>query len=237
MSDATGAIPAFQDIVLRHSTDAALLLHPQDGVVYVSPACEHVTGLPSTHFMGMMAADWVHPDDVPSAIEQRRAADEDGHSGPTLLRGRHGDGTYHWYEAEWWHVATNHTVLHIRDAQHQQAAITSAVRDLALLTTVLGHSGVVAMTVDPAGPVRLLGGNAAGLGWPPGATAPSTWWSLVHPEDHRAFTAAVLGTNGREAIVHLADGDGGWQPWRVRTVDLQRDPRAGAIILYATKDS
>lgn len=235
MAEAQSAIPAFQDIVLRHSTDAAFLLHPEDGVVYVSPACEHVTGLASTKFMGMMAADWVHPEDVPAAIEQRRLADEDGHSGPTLLRGRHGDGTFHWYEAEWWHVATNHTVLHIRDAQSQQVAITSAVRDLALLTTVLEHSGTVAMTVDPAGPVRLLNGTAAVLGWPLGTPVPSTWWSLVHPEDHRTFTAAVLGDGRREAVVHLSDGDGGWLPWRIRAVDLQRDPRAGTVVVYATK--
>jgi PAS domain-containing protein len=206
-------------------------------VVYVSPACEHVTGLPSNRFMGMMAADWVHPEDVPSAIEQRRLADEDGHSGPTLLRGRHGDGDYHWYEAEWWHVATNHTVLHIRNAQSQQAAITSAVRDLALFTAVLEHSGTVAMRVDPAGPVRFLSGSAAALGWRAGVPAPSTWWSLVHPEDHRRFTATVLGDPSRDAIVHFSDGDGGWRAWRIRTVDLQRDPRVGAVILYATAAS
>lgn len=236
MTEASGTIPAFQDIVLRHSTDAALLLHPTDGVVYVSPACEHVTGLRSTQFLGMMAADWVHPEDVPAAIEARRAADDDGHCGPMLLRGRHGDGSYHWYEAEWWHVATNHTVLHVRDVQRQQAAITATVNDLALLTAALEHSGTVAMVVDHAGSLRLLGGSAGTLGWPARERTPSTWWSLVHPEDHRRFAATIVDAPA-SAVVHFGDGRGNWSAWKVRSVDLQRDPRAGAIIVYADKDS
>ena len=83
---------AFESLVLRHSADAAMLLHPTEGVVYASPAMAHVMGLPPEQFLGMYAAQWVHPDDVEVAIGQRREAEVQGHSGPIELRGRHGDG-------------------------------------------------------------------------------------------------------------------------------------------------
>jgi len=40
-------VRAFEDMVLEHSSDAAMILHPVDGVVYASPAFDYVTGIPS----------------------------------------------------------------------------------------------------------------------------------------------------------------------------------------------
>lgn len=114
---------AFEDMVLEHSSDAAMILHPVDGVVYASPAFEYVTGIPSVAFLGMKAGEWAHPDDVDLVIEQRREAVVNGHSGPVVVRGRHGDGTYHRFEAEWWHLATDHTIIHLRDTSRQHGAI------------------------------------------------------------------------------------------------------------------
>ena len=70
----TRRLRAFEELVLQHSNDVGLLLHPKYGVVYASPAVEHVLGFTVEHFLGMLASSWVHPDDVPLAIEQRQPA-------------------------------------------------------------------------------------------------------------------------------------------------------------------
>lgn len=131
VSSGPQGVRAFEEVVLRHSADAAMLLHPVDGVVYASPAMEYVTGLPDSEFLGNLAADWVHPDDVELAIQQRHLASLAGHSGPTVLRGRHGEGGYRRFEAEWWHLATEHTVLHLRDVEARCVVIDQLQADLA----------------------------------------------------------------------------------------------------------
>jgi PAS domain S-box-containing protein len=124
-------VRAFEDMVLQHSSDAAMILHPADGVVYASPAFEYVTGIPSVQFLGMQAAEWVHPDDVALVIEQREEAGVHGHAGPVVIRGRHGDGSYHHFEAEWWHLATDHTVIHVRDTgRHHSSMAPTATRTI-----------------------------------------------------------------------------------------------------------
>lgn len=136
------AVRAFEEVVLRHSADAAMLLHPVDGVVYASPAMEYVTGLPDAEFLGTLAADWVHPDDVDLAIQQRHLASLAGHSGPTILRGRHGEGGYRRFEAEWWHLATEHTVIHLRDVEARCAEIDRLTTELAAAQARLRELGI-----------------------------------------------------------------------------------------------
>lgn len=229
-----GTVPAFEQVVLRHSADAALLLHPNDGVVYASPAVAHVIGVEPTDFLGMLAADWVHPDDVESAITQRRLAASSGHSGPTLIRGRHGDGTHHWFEAEWWHLATDHTVLHLRDAQHLRSAIESMREELTRTAALLEHSREITLTIHPgderllhAGPAarRLLGLSASGA-------LPHHWRDIVEPADHGVFSLLLLQARERRSeamsTVRLTDGANTW-PVIVRVHDLTADPRVAAL--------
>ena len=135
----TRRLRAFEELVLQHSNDVGLLLHPKYGVVYASPAVEHVLGFTVEHFLGMLASSWVHPDDVPLAIEQRQLDARHGHSGPVQLRGMHSDGTHHWFEAEWWQPDTNDigTILHFRDVSEREEARAAADRSEARLNALL----------------------------------------------------------------------------------------------------
>jgi PAS domain-containing protein len=235
-----GAVPAFAQVVLRHSADAALLLHPTDGVVYASPAVAHVIGIDPNEFFGKLAADWVHPDDVESAITQRRLAASAGHSGPTLIRGRHGDGTHHWFEAEWWHLATDHTVLHLRDAQRHRSAIEAMRDELTRTTALLEHSQEITFTVHPDDD-HVLHMGAAGrrlLGLPTTGSLPRHWRDIVDPADHAAFAMLLLHARdlGTEAIgtVHLIDGTA-TVPVIVRVHDLTADPRVAALAVIGLR--
>lgn len=149
-------VRAFEDMVLAHSSDAAMILHPEDGVVYASPAFDYVTGIPAVQFLGMQAAEWVHPDDVEIVIVHRQEAAVHGHAGPVVIRGRHGDGTYHRFEAEWWHLVTDHTVIHLRDTSRFHAAMAPSVtRTLSAVAEGRTASAHVEWTLPDGSTTRL----------------------------------------------------------------------------------
>ncbi len=235
-------IPAFEQVVLRHSADAAILLHPTDGVVYASPAVAHVIGVPPHEFLGLLAADWVHPDDVANAIAQRRLAAAAGHSGPILIRGRHGDGTHHWFEAEWWHLATDHTVLHLRDAQRHRSAIESMRAEMSLTHALLEHGQEISFTIAADDERVLHAGTAMRrlLGIAPDGPLPNHWSVVVHPDHHVAFTDLLTHARGRRAAatgaVVLTHGTDTW-PVDVRVHDLTTDSRVGALAVLALRHS
>jgi PAS domain S-box-containing protein len=216
---------AFEEVVLQHSNDVGLLLHPKYGVVYASPAVEHVLGFTPQHFIGMLASSWVHPDDVPLAIEQRQLAGRNGHSGPVQLRGLHSDGTHHWFEAEWWHLANDHTVLHLRNVDHRREMADDIARHAARTVTLLEHSAEVVVVVEPAtGVVTPLGDAFVRLA---GSDAESiTWQSLLPTESHGSFAALLSGaaTNTTMSI--------GGTSYTCRAVDLRDQPAVAGIAVY-----
>jgi PAS domain S-box-containing protein len=110
--------------ILDHSTEAAIVLDPLLGICYATASCTQVLGKTPSELFGAAAKSFVHENDVDRAIEARVAALSVGHSGPIDLRGLHGDGDYHWFEAEWWRFdepgsGRQRVVLHLRDIDHR----------------------------------------------------------------------------------------------------------------------
>lgn len=237
----SGGFAAFEEVVLRHSADAAMLLHPRDGVVYASPAMAHVIGLSPEAFLGKYAGEWVHPDDVSSAIEHRRQAVATGHSGPALIRGRHGDGTFHWFEAEWWHLTTDHTVLHLRDAQRNQTAIEQMSSELAIARAVLEYSDELVLVVEQASRhIRHASASCAGvLAGSTGEVVAKDWRAFVHTEDHELLDAAIHRSNSADGMavrlqVRMKHRTNGWFEVNCTVRDLRNDPRVEGHLLYAS---
>ena len=227
-------------MVLRHSADAAMLLHPTDGVVYASPAMEHVMGLEPETFLGLLAGEWIHPDDVEAAIEQRRIAMHTGHSGPIELRGRHGDGTYHWFEAEWWHVVYDHTVIHLRDVTERRATREATARHDARLRALLRDSAEIVVIVDPDGQrLRYTSSSAERLlGWTAADGMGPRWPELIHPDDLQRLTTAVdrvTATLGASfsAEIRTRHRNGSWLMLEMRATNLIDDPLIGGIVVRA----
>jgi two-component system sporulation sensor kinase A len=216
---------AFEEVVLQHSNDVGLLLHPKYGVVYASPAVEHVLGFTPQHFMGMLASSWVHPDDVVIAIEQRQLAVRNGHSGPVQLRGLHSDGTHHWFEAEWWHLANDHTVLHLRNVDHRREMADDIARHAARTITLLAHSAEIVLVVDPLShEVFPLGDAITRLS---GADRDSVTWQELLPADAQASFAALLDGSSADATITVGGTD-----YQCRAVDLTDQPAVAGIAVY-----
>ena len=222
---ASRGLRAFEEVVLQHSNDVGLLLHPKYGVVYASPAVEHVLGFTVDHFLGMLASSWVHPDDVPLAIEQRQLAVRSGHSGPVQLRGMHSDGSHHWFEAEWWHLANDHTVLHLRNVDHRREMADDIAHHAARTTNLLAHAAEIVVvvqvgtsTVTPLGDafIRLTGTDSEAY----------TWQQLIPAASHADFERLLTGE-----LQQLALTIGG-TTYRCRAVDLTDQPAVSGIAVY-----
>ena len=143
-------------MLFRSSSDAAIVVHAAHGVVYASPAIAEVLGVAPERFLGRMASDWIHPDDVPAVIAHREAATVTGHAGPLIIRGRHADDTWRSFEAEWWQPddgAIDGTILHFRDVSEREAARAAADRSEARLNALLLEAAdvVFVLPVDGSG--------------------------------------------------------------------------------------
>jgi PAS domain S-box-containing protein len=234
-----GSVAAFEEIVLRHSADAAMLLHPRDGVVYASPAMAHVIGIDPADFLGKFAGEWVHPDDVGSAIEHRRQATTAGHSGPALIRGRHGDGTFHWFEAEWWHLSTEHTVMHLRDAQRNHTAIEHMSRELGLARAILEYSDELVIVVQSEWRVAQSSPSCtAVLAASHSDLEGKDWRSFVHPDDHESLLAAMQRSSASKSSairvqVRFRHRTNVWFAVQCTVRDLTNDPRVGGHMIHA----
>lgn len=220
---ASRGIRAFEEVVLEHSNDAALLIHPKYGVVYASPAVSHVLGFEPHHFVGMLAAGWVHPDDVATAIEQRQLAVRHFHSGPVQIRGLHSDGSYHWFEAEWWHLANDHTVLHLRNAEASRAVAEEVARHAARTSALLRHATEIILHVDPAtGATSALGSGADRLA---GVDVDEVHWSVLFTPSSHQHIETLLAANGTHEVEAVTG-----EAFRCRSVAMEAP--LGGVALY-----
>jgi len=107
--------------VVETMTDMVALLDVAGNVVYLSPACEAITGYESAELLGKTFGAYVHPDDVEGAAEVIAEALETGNSRTYTARVRHKDG--HWVVIEGKPAA-------IRDASGQPEMILAIARDV-----------------------------------------------------------------------------------------------------------
>jgi len=229
--------------VLVHSDDAAIVVDPQAGVVYASPAIERVIGISPNQFMGRLAAEFVHPDDVPIVLAKRKEASINGYSGPAEIRGLHGDGTYHWFDAEWWRLAEDNServVMHLRAAGERRAAKAALIRSEARLSQLhRSGSDIVIVLGDMDLTATYLGPSVERiLGWAPEDFTAEDWSTHIHPDDVSYLTDAitVAGSNGANSsdgefrIRHL---DGRWRWMDFSVQNMSSDPFVEGLVIHA----
>jgi PAS domain S-box-containing protein len=85
--------------MIEHSSDAALLSHPKNGIVYASPSIERILGYTEEDLRGKNTYDQVHPDHRADALRRR---EELLRTPGKVLRSetlvRHKDGSWRWTE-------------------------------------------------------------------------------------------------------------------------------------------
>jgi PAS domain S-box-containing protein len=188
---------SFLEQLLRHSSDAAIVVHPQYGVIYASPAIADVLGISPSAFLGRMAAEWIHPDDVGSMLEYREAAESSGHAGPIIIRGLHEDQTWRFFEAEWWRPDAGNfaggTILHFRDVSTREQARAEASRSEARLGALLLEASDVVMVIGREGDrLNYVSPSISRvMGWSAEMATELTGRQVIHPDHLQRWVDAA----------------------------------------------
>jgi len=233
----------FDGALLRHSSDAAIVVHPQRGVIYASPAVAQVLGVEPEAFVGRMAADWIHPDDVEAMVRNRAIASVAGHAGPIVIRGRYADHEWRYYEAEWWIPASDSGVdgiiLHLRDVSERETALAVAVRDEARLAALLREASEVVVVHHPDFErARYVSPSVLRLmGFTPEDFMQMAPADLVHPDHydrwHEAVHRVLIAPGGREELeIRGLHGDGTWRWIDITMVNRVDDPAVNGVIVH-----
>ncbi|MFQ5415655.1 MAG: PAS domain S-box protein [Myxococcota bacterium] len=83
----------------EHATDLISELDANGRILYVSPSYEDQLGHPAESLLGRPARDMVHPDDYEDVRNRFVGAVVNVAQTRTVLRMRHGDGSWRWFEA------------------------------------------------------------------------------------------------------------------------------------------
>ena len=85
--------------MIEHSSDAAILSHPDTGIIYASPSLERIFGYTEEELRGQQPYDHLHPDHRADALRRR---DELLRTPGKVVRSetlvRHKDGSWRWTE-------------------------------------------------------------------------------------------------------------------------------------------
>ncbi len=85
--------------LVQNATDVILVIDGSGNIAYESPAVERVLGYTPEYRVGANGFDFVHPDDLPQALETLSAMLEHPAAERALaVRGRHADGSWRWLE-------------------------------------------------------------------------------------------------------------------------------------------
>jgi len=102
----------------RHASDLSLLLDLGAQVLFVSPTLTRVLGHDELDMLASSVADFLHPDDVPTAEDAFRHTVVTGSPSTATVRVRHALGTWRWMEGtitDLLHTSVGGVVCNLRD--------------------------------------------------------------------------------------------------------------------------
>ncbi|CAB5029451.1 unannotated protein [freshwater metagenome] len=230
--------------ILDHSTEAAIVLDPLLGICYATASCTQVLGKAPSELFGAAAKSFVHESDVARAIEARVAALSVGHSGPIDLRGLHGDGEYHWFEAEWWRFdepgsGRQRVVLHLRDIDHRIKTVEALSVSQAQQDRLLQYgAGVTAILSQDSGFLSYVSPSIHHvLGWTQDQISEIPMSRFIHPDDSTAFeqiqSQVLERPNGRAQIeVRCRHKSGAWRVVELTLENLISEDADSGLLFY-----
>jgi len=219
------------------------VVHPKYGVIYASPAIADVLGISPDAFLGRMAAEWIHSEDVASMLEHREAAEQSGHAGPIIIRGLHEDHTWRYFEAEWWRPDDSNfadgTILHFRDVSQRERAQAEAARSEARLGALLLEASDVVMVIGKDGQQLSYVSPSIErvMGWSTELATGLTWRQVIHPDHLQRWidvvTSVAEDPQGRRQIeLKGLHKDGTWRWLDASILNRFEDPLIEGIILH-----
>jgi PAS domain S-box-containing protein len=85
--------------LVANASDAVCVVDSENHIVSLTPAIEHITGYPPEEYLGNVGFDFIHPEDMPAAVQiYTDALAEPGRVLRGELRAMHRDGSWRWAE-------------------------------------------------------------------------------------------------------------------------------------------
>lgn len=183
------------------SADLILVVDEENVITYASPGGKDVLGIPQDELVGMVARDFVHPDDVPLAQRYLTGlASRDITSATDRMRARHRDGEYRLIEVDMTNMLDDPTVhgivLNARDVTERTEMETQLLHAQKLDSIGQLASGI-AHEINT--PIQFIGDNVRFLG--------DAFESLTKPaEQINESDAEYLSAEVPQAIAQTLDG-------------------------------
>ncbi len=168
-------------LITDNMVDTISQIDTERKFVYASPSLKRVFGYEPREIIGRHAFEFVHPDDIPAALEVLSETRRRGESSMLLkYRWRHADGRYLWVESATHLLNDKHgrplgAIFGTRDITERKQAEDALARTSELLLALIDASPVAIDMVDNEGNVKL---------WSPAAERLFGWSSqevLGHP--------------------------------------------------------
>ncbi len=227
--------------IIEHTTDGLILVDEDARIGWASPAAEDVMGHPLETMLGSSVLDYVHPDDLETAIPALLHTMEGVPNGlPTLLRARHADGGWRWVEAVAKQVESDTdqgAMFSLRDVTARVAAEAAVRQSEIRYRTVVQNSYDVVAVIDTVGVIQWVTPNVSTLlGWDPADLEGHNGLDYIHPDDLDHMISQLAEYEARTAVpvpvtVQMRHRDGSWHHVEMVATDFLDHPDIGGIAL------
>ncbi|MEZ5143712.1 MAG: PAS domain S-box protein [Acidimicrobiales bacterium] len=246
--EALQASEALLRTVVRHTTDGLVLLDPHGRISWGNPALHEVLGYEPTAWIGHHILQFVHPDDVVSALPSlQRVIAGQSIEKPLVVRARHADGSWRWVEAFAKrvddHDAVDGAMFSVRDVTDRLEAERAVRASEARLRAFLDNSPDLMLVVDFAGRITWISPRVTEmLGYDPDEVIGQLAWDLIDPDDLPATLdrfGDVLG-GGDDAVplvLHVLQRDGTRVPVEGLGTVLPGEDDAPDTVLVNVRDT
>lgn len=246
---------ALHRALVEQSFDLVVVLDDEAHIMWTGKQLELVLGYAPADVLGTPVIDFVHPDDRALAVDNLG----DALIGvelvdPTMLRIRHADGSWRWFDivggmlADRPELAPAQLALHLRDVTHRHEhdlerdrARTEAEEALRLSEerhrALLRHSTDSIVVIDTSGRIEQVNPDRGLFGpRPPEQVVGTDAFAYVHDADRpmvRAQLEELLDRPGgtSEALIRVRDRDGELRWISVTASNMVDDRAVGGIVL------
>ena len=225
--------------LVEHSTEAILLLDKRGVITYASDSTRRVFGYRPEELVGKSGFELVHPDDMPSLREVFAELLSEPRGARTItVRGRHGDGTWHWMQSTGTNLLDDPSVgalvTNFRDVTQQRRAAEMLHKSERLFKALVDYSSEGLLVLDADGKITLSGPSVLGY-------AREQWlgrepFEIIHPDDRehvqRALAEVLPGPGAAIKVEFRAQhASGSWCWMEAVARNLLADPDVSGLVV------
>ncbi|HYM16046.1 MAG TPA: EAL domain-containing protein [Dehalococcoidia bacterium] len=228
--------------LVQNASDLVTIVDAEGTLRYSSPSVERLMGYRPDEWWGRSALTLVHPDDIERAVTSLRlVADEPGVHPPTVLRLKHGDGSWRYLEM----TANNlldvpsvaGIVYNARDITERWDAEQALRESEERFRSLVQHASDLITVIDVDTTVmyqspsmrRVLGHEAEKM-------IGTRLAALMHPDDVPRIVAMLGEVMSKAGSVVLGEvrarhADGSWRQIELSSTDQRSNPGIRGIVL------